>query len=345
MRILILNDLHHKNNDFFINYQVNFLKGITSLLKKKDIDNIFILGDIMDNKFLLDINVMNTFRDIYSEMSKYVKQILVSCGNHDTYFNNKNNVNPLYTLFISENNKIIIDEAFKLENCVIVPWINESNTNIITDFVSKNNNENNYLFGHFELSGFKLNSVGSIISKHSQIFRTDYDKYKKVFSGHFHSKQDKNNVIYTGAPYQLNFGELDEKGIHILDTKTNEIEFIKNKKDIFRKIYIDDENDVDKLRGIKDKIVKVYVNINDIEFINNIDIEIEKNKPEKFELIVKEIEIEEKENDDKINNINEDLNNKFLESLIYDDEKEKKIISEIFNKTLKIVKEFGEDYE
>jgi DNA repair exonuclease SbcCD nuclease subunit len=55
----------------------------------------------------------------------------------------------------------------------------------------------------------------------------ELNQYEKVFSGHYHSKQENGNVLYTGTPIATTFAEANEQhGIHILDTTTGEIEFV-----------------------------------------------------------------------------------------------------------------------
>ena len=43
-----------------------------------------------------------------------------------------------------------------------------------------------------------------------------FDKFDKIFIGHYHNKQIIDNVMYIGSLYQKNFGEDDAKGISIV---------------------------------------------------------------------------------------------------------------------------------
>ena len=59
-----------------------------------------------------------------------------------------------------------------------------------------------------------------------------------MFSGHFHKKSKKGNITYLGNPYQLYWNDEGEtRGFHIFDTKTHEVEFIKNPLEMFHKIH------------------------------------------------------------------------------------------------------------
>ena len=339
MKILILSDLHHQNDDFMFEYQTKFLKSLKSLVVKKKITHIIIMGDVLDNKKIIDIHMASVFRTIYDELSELCK-IIVSLGNHDCYFKTTNDTNS--PSFILNPDIYIVEEIpIKLENCIIVPWIHENNAKEISDFVSKHNHEDNYLFGHFELNGYIMS--GGKVCRKSQLYRPDYDKYKKVFSGHFHKRQEKNNVLYTGTAYQMNFGELDQKGIHILDTETGELEFIRNKKDLFMKIVIDEDSDLDILKNITGKKVNLYINSTDRNFANMVEMEVEKYSPYKCLTFYKDIDVE--ENKEEINNIEGDLNEDFLNNLKFENNREEEIIRKIYLNTYNFVKKIGEENE
>ena len=56
-----------------------------------------------------------------------------------------------------------------------------------------------------------------------------FSNYKMVFTGHYHKRQRIENIQYIGAPYQLNFGDVDDnnKGFEILNLEDGSTEFIK----------------------------------------------------------------------------------------------------------------------
>jgi hypothetical protein len=89
-------------------------------------------------------------------------------------------------------------------------------------------------------------------------------RFEMVLSGHFHSKSTKNNVFYLGTQYQITFSDLnDNKGFHVLDTETREIEFVENNRRKFYHVVYDD-TDPESLNNIdfsfyKDCYVKVIV--------------------------------------------------------------------------------------
>ena len=116
------------------------------------------------------------------------------------------------------------------------------------------------MYGHFDLNGFRM--MDTMVQSHG------YDKnivkrFEKTFSGHFHHKNDDGQVFYLGNQYEMTWSDYgNQKGFHVFDTKTRELEFVPNPLKIFKKImYNDKETNYDKL-DIKDfnqKFVKLIV--------------------------------------------------------------------------------------
>jgi DNA repair exonuclease SbcCD nuclease subunit len=93
-----------------------------------------------------------------------------------------------------------------------------------------------------------------------------FGKYEQVLSGHFHHKSARDNILYTGVPYQMTWADWnDPKGFHVLDTETRELEFIRNPHEIYVKIgYNDDDLYFDEVQNndysaFTGKYVKVIV--------------------------------------------------------------------------------------
>ena len=92
-----------------------------------------------------------------------------------------------------------------------------------------------------------------------------FNRYEQVYSGHFHCRQEKDNIYYFGTQYQITFADLnDTKGFHVLDTDTRELEFIENPFKMFHTLSYNDKDgpiDVDALdvSYLKDTYVKLFV--------------------------------------------------------------------------------------
>ena len=66
--------------------------------------------------------------------------------------------------------------------------------------------------------------------------------------------------MYIGNAYQLNWGDYgQERGFHIWDTETLDLEFFENKQEMFVKLDYDDTGVTPIPMNLKDKMVKVFV--------------------------------------------------------------------------------------
>ena len=66
-------------------------------------------------------------------------------------------------------------------------------------------------------------------------------KFDLVCSGHYHHKSVNGSINYLGTAYEITWSDYDdEKGFHIFDTETRQIEFVPNPYKLFHKIWYDD---------------------------------------------------------------------------------------------------------
>ena len=339
MKIAIITDTHfgaRQHSKQFTEYFSKFYEDIFfPRLEKEGITTILHGGDLFDNRTSMNINVFNDAKRIFLDKCKNY-DLHVILGNHDIYYNNTLKTNTLDTFLKDQYPNIrIYDKATNLNlgntNFLLVPWINKANSEDI--FKTIENSKADICLGHFEINGF------SQVKGHkcdNGISPSIFNKFKKVWSGHFHIRSEDKNIRYLGSPYPLTWGEVEGKhGFHVYDTDKDTIEFIENPYEIFHYIrYNDNINDdiVDyNLINYKDKIVKLEVmEMNDPLLYDNIVLEIEKTEPYKFEKIdrreyyIDNNEIEEAENTqtiiseylDKVDT--EDIDKKDLKDLFFD---------------------------
>lgn len=245
-KICILGDTHfgvQNDSNFFLKYSIDYFNNsFFSFLRENKIKNVIHLGDVFDRRKYINMNTLSVVRNNFLTPF-YNGEFTLHCilGNHDVYYKNTNRINSLNELL--DKNKIKIydkPQTVEIEGYMIgfVPWMTKDNYEECSDFIKRN--ECDYLCGHFEIEGFEL-SRGFVADY--GIKKKDFKNYKRVFSGHYHCKQEIENILYTGTPYQLNFSDVEEpKGIHVFSPKTNELTFVENKNTIFKEIIYNEKN-------------------------------------------------------------------------------------------------------
>jgi DNA repair exonuclease SbcCD nuclease subunit len=263
MKIAIITDTHwsvKKGSKHFHDYFELFYKNIFfPTLEERGIKTVIHMGDAFDNRKGIDFWGLDwTRRVVLEPLRKYEVHMIV--GNHDIFFRNSTIINAPELLLNDYQNIKIYSSPKEIciagMNSLILPWIcsdNEEETfNLIQETKAK------VVFAHLELSGFSA-YPGHIMT--DGLSAEKFEKFEKVFTGHYHTKSDNGKVFYLGNPYQMFWNDVDDtRGFHIFDTDTYDIEYFKNPYNIFERIYYEDSG-VKQIDSsiIKDKIVKIIV--------------------------------------------------------------------------------------
>lgn len=267
MKIAIITDSHFgvRNDSIeFFDYFMRFFDEVFfPTLKDRNIDTVIHMGDFFDRR------KYGSYRTIKAIRERFVNKLTENgiathllVGNHDTYLKNSSKINSPDILLngipgfkIYENpTEVVFDDLPVL----FLPWINRENYDASIKAI--NDTKAPIAFGHLEIKGFQvMRGVASPDGLPETIFR----KFEDVYSGHFHQKHSKANIHYLGTMYDLTFSDLyEQKGFHIFDTESRDIEYIKNPEKMFYPIMYDDVNEDYTnpiLAPYKDKYVKVFV--------------------------------------------------------------------------------------
>lgn len=230
-RVALVSDIHignHLNDERWLEVSKQFFRWFVQELKKHKIKDVIIPGDIFHDRTEIAVPTIQTASEIFEMLKDF--NVIITVGNHDAYFRNKSDINSV-SIFRGWKNITVIEEVTNLEafnrNLCFCPW------GVKLEEIPQ---ETNIVFGHFEIQSFKLNDF-----KTCEKGLNPYDLNTKgidwIISGHFHQKNLRSfkkdgkeiNILYLGSPYQLNWGEISgEKGFHIFNLETYDLEFIPN---------------------------------------------------------------------------------------------------------------------
>ena len=343
MKVGVISDTHwgaRKGSKYLHDYFELFYKNIFfPALEEHRVESVIHMGDAFDSRKSIDYQSLQwAKRVVFEPLSKYDVHMVI--GNHDCYYKNTNSVNSPELLLEDYTNIKTYSSPQTINvgglDIAMIPWICSENYDETLRLIDKTPAK--IAMGHLELNGFRAHRGHTMDSgMESDVF----SKFKKVFSGHFHTRSDDGHIFYLGNPYEMFWNDVnDTRGFHIFDTETLEHIPVNNPYKLFYNIYYEDTpyQMVD-FSEYENKIVKVIVR--------------KKSNPKSFEKfidklyntgvqdlkIVENFQIEEKEDF----NIEEDENtlsilNRYVEEseTIFDKKVINAILEEVYKKACEV---------
>ena len=267
MRVAIITDQHfgmRKGSRLFHEYFQRFYEDIFfPTLEREGITTLIDMGDTFDNRRSIDLWSLEWCKTHYFDRLRDLGITVYSVvGNHTAYFKNKNDVNTINLLLREYPNMVLVRDHAEYQigdtKCLFLGWINEENRDKIKRKVKSTTAK--VAFGHLELNGYSV--YKGYTQDHGHHGDADmFNKFDRVFTGHYHTRSNDGKIFYLGNPYEMFWNDCeDTRGFHIFDTETYDLEPINNPYRMFYKIYYDDTPyqifDATEYAG---KIVKVIV--------------------------------------------------------------------------------------
>ena len=265
MKIAIITDQHfgaRKGSKSFHDYFGKFYNDIFfPYLEENNITTVIDMGDTFDNRRSIDLWSIDWAKETYFDKLQEMGITLHSVvGNHTAYYKDTNEVNTIDLLLKEYKNITTYSETTSIEvggcNILLVPWINEENKERSLGLIKAS--QAPVAMGHLELNGF-VATAGHVMDHGMDI--TPFKKFKRVYSGHYHTRSNVDNIYYLGNPYEMFWNDVnDPRGFHIFDTETLEHTPVNNPYRLFYKIFYEDTNyKLFNSKEYKNKIVKVIV--------------------------------------------------------------------------------------
>ena len=263
MKVAILTDTHYgckKGSKYLHDYFELFYKNIFfPTLEKEGITTVLHLGDAFDSRKSIDYQSLEwSKRVVFDPLKNYDVHMII--GNHDCYYKNTNQTNSPELLLkdypniktYSDPKEVVIDKL----NVLFVPWICAENEELTKKLIE--NTTAKVAMGHLELNGFQPYK-GHIME--DGMDTNVFDKFDRVFSGHYHTRSNNGKIFYLGNTYEMYWNDVnDTRGFHIFDTETLKLTPVNNPYKLFYIIYYEDTPYQTFNSGqYENKIVKVIV--------------------------------------------------------------------------------------
>jgi DNA repair exonuclease SbcCD nuclease subunit len=263
MKVAIITDTHYgcrKGSKYLHDYFELFYKNIFfPSLEEYGVEAVIHMGDAFDSRKSIDYQSLEwAKRVVFDPLSKYETHMII--GNHDCYYKNTNEVNSPELLLqtypniktYSSPTEVLIDKL----KVLFIPWINAENFE--STVLSIKSTTSKCAMGHLELNGFRAHR-GHVMEEGMDCEL--FEKFDKVFSGHYHTRSDNGKIFYLGNPYEMFWNDVnDKRGFHIFDTDDLTLTQINNPYKLFYNLYYEDTPyQTLNVEQYESKIVKVIV--------------------------------------------------------------------------------------
>ena len=213
-RALMFTDIHHgnKSNSQVFNQDCSdFIDWVCSVAKERNINTCLFLGDWNHSRANINVATLNYSTRNLEKLNETFDVVHFLPGNHDEYYRDRREYNSIP--FINQFKNIqFYNDITTIDDCTFVPWLVGDEHKRMRKLNSQ------YVFGHFELPSFYMNAMVQM-PDHGEIQTEDFVGCGKVYSGHFHKRQEKGNVAYIGNAFAHNYSDAwdDERGLTVLE--------------------------------------------------------------------------------------------------------------------------------
>jgi DNA repair exonuclease SbcCD nuclease subunit len=207
-KIATLTDVHFGrggNSPIANNDNIEFIKWFIEEAKTWGADCIGVLGDWHDSRYSIQLGTLDSSLTGMELLSNAFEKVYFITGNHDLMYRDKRDVAS--TIFAKNvKNITFINEPLTLgqgtDSVTFLPWLVGDERKMLREIESR------YIFAHAELNGgFYMNSKVIMPDHENGVSVDDFGKSEYLFTGHFHFRQHKRNVIYTGNIMPFDFAD------------------------------------------------------------------------------------------------------------------------------------------
>jgi DNA repair exonuclease SbcCD nuclease subunit len=288
-KILWVTDIHfgRGGNSVVANEDnINFLKWSVDRALSWGAETLVYGGDWHDCRHSLGVSTIHYSLQGLDILNNSFKNIFFIPGNHDLLYRDRRDVASIEFAKYQKNINIVRAPT-TIDDITLLPWLVGEEVKKVKHIKSR------YVFAHLEMPGFMMNAKVELPDAPHLAKLDDFENVDTVFTGHFHMRQQKGRVLYTGNAMPFNFSDVndDQRGIMLLqhghdpifeswaeqplfvDGKLTDI--LNNADNILKpkmtlKAYVDIPLTQEEMQEIKDTLVAGY-DLRKLEIINTKD--------------------------------------------------------------------------
>ena len=212
-KILITSDWHI-HSGIYTDIGIDYIDYLQNFCNENNIKDIIIAGDIFEKSSKIKNDAFIPLFFKFNELKENGFNIIIVLGNHDIYSVDNDSIVETFAVFGKVVKSFEQIEMYG-KTFDLLPYTKDED--LIPD-------GGEYLITHLSIADFSFDNKYHVSEK-AGFPRKLFKGYDKVFTGHFHRPQEKDNIVFMGSPYQMNYGEMGQKkGFITLDVETGEWE-------------------------------------------------------------------------------------------------------------------------
>ncbi len=189
----------------------DFVDWYIAKAKEEGCDTGIFLGDWHHNRNSLNITTMDFSLRALEKLGSSFDQFFFFPGNHDLYYKDKRDIHSVeFGKYIP--GVTVVHQPTTIDDVTLCPWL------VGDEWRSIHKKQGRYCFGHFELPKFFMNAMVQM-PDHGELQVDAFRGFELGFSGHFHKRQQNENMIYIGNTFPHNYSDTwdDERGMMIME--------------------------------------------------------------------------------------------------------------------------------
>lgn len=208
---------HNQDNLDFIDWMIKIIKHDQS------IDHVLFLGDWYEHRNAIAVLTSFMAAEGAKRLNDVGLPVFFMVGNHDLGQRHTRDVWST-TMYEWLDNFYVINEptvaSFIHGSALLCPFVFQN------EYGSLNQYDNcQTWWGHFEINGFVLTGLSNVMEHGAdqQVFHNVH----RVWSGHFHKRQQLKNICYIGNTFPTNFADANDfkRGCMVYDYEQDEAVF------------------------------------------------------------------------------------------------------------------------
>lgn len=214
-KLAYFTDIHfgrNGNNDVALQDNLDFIRWFIAQAKARGCETMIFGGDWHDQRHSIHVGTLNASLAGLDLLNEAFEKVYFIPGNHDLFFRDRRDVSSIG--FADRFSRIeVVGDICVRDGVAFIPWLVGDEGRGLKGLSAP------YGFAHLEVPGFLMNAKVEMPDSDHATGADQFAGIGTVYTGHFHMRQRKGNIVYTGNVMPFTFSDNwdPERGAMFLD--------------------------------------------------------------------------------------------------------------------------------